>query len=439
MTHSTTDVLIIGGGPAGTTFGNLAAKRGWNVTLLEKEQHPRFHIGESLLPMNLPIIERLGVLDEVREIGVPKLGADFTVARRGARNETFYFREALGASPDHAFEVRRSEFDDLLFRHCKAAGVNAEEETTVTAVEKIANGNHKVTAVDANGEERVWETRFLVDASGRDTFLASSNGWKKRNPKHASAAIYAHFRGVERRPGQDQGNISIYWFDHGWIWMIPLRDDIMSVGAVCRPEYIKERRESLDDFLLKTLSGLDGVRERMQGAEAATPARATGNYSYLSERMFGSGYLMIGDAFGFIDPVFSSGVYLAMNSAERGVDVAGAWLTGNPKAYRKACRKYQRATRRGLSTFAWFIYRFRSPVMVHLFSNPQNTFQVLQGVVSMLAGDVYEDRAVRRRLLVFKAIYAVECLLNWRSVRTAWKARRPNDHAGLQASTSPSE
>mgnify|MGYP001812484042 FL=1 len=238
MMHSTTDVLIIGGGPAGATFGNLAAKRGWDVTLLEKEEHPRFHIGESLLPMNLPIIERLGILDEVREIGVPKLGADFTVARRGARNETFYFKKALGRSPDHAFEVRRSEFDGLLFKHCKAAGVTAAEKTRVSAVEKMANGNHKVTAVDANGEECVWETRFVVDASGRDTFLASKNGWKKRNPKHASAAIYAHFRGVERRPGADQGNISIYWFDHGWIWMIPLRDDIMSIGAVCCPEYI---------------------------------------------------------------------------------------------------------------------------------------------------------------------------------------------------------
>lgn len=439
MMHNTTDVLVIGGGPAGTTFGNLAAKRGWDVTLLEKDEHPRFHIGESLLPMNLPIMERLGVLDAVRELGVPKLGADFTVAKYGARRQTFYFGKALGESPDHAFEVRRSEFDQLLFEQCKAAGVNAAERTKVTRVERMQNGNHKVMAVGASGEEHIWEARFLVDASGRDTFLSSSNGWKKRNPKHASAAVFAHFRGVRRRPGEDQGNISIYWFDHGWIWMIPLRDDVMSIGAVCYPDYIKTRRESLDDFLLNTLNGLDGIRHRMQGAEPATPAQATGNYSYLSDRMVGPGYLMVGDAFAFIDPVFSSGVYLAMNSAERGVEVADAWLGGNSRIYEKACRHYRRVTQKGLTTFAWFIYRFRSPAMSYLFSNPRNTYQVVEGVVSMLAGDVYTNRAVQRRLLVFKTIYAVAWLFNWRSVLAAWKARRPGKQTGLHGGTLPSE
>lgn len=439
MTHNTTDVLVIGGGPAGTTFGNLAAKRGWDVTLLEKDEHPRFHIGESLLPMNLPIIERLGVLDDVKKIGVPKLGADFAIAKYGTRHKTFYFSKALGDSPDHAFEVRRSEFDQLLFEHCKAAGVNAAERTKVTHVERLDNGNHKVKAVDADGKERVWETRFLVDASGRDTFMSSRNGWKKRNPKHASAAVFAHYRGVKRREGEDQGNISLYWFDHGWIWMIPLRDDIMSIGAVCTPDYIKTRRESLDVFLLNTLNGLDGIRHRMRGAQAETPAQATGNYSYLSDRMHGPGYLMVGDAFAFIDPVFSSGVYLAMNSGERGVDVADAWLAGNTRAYRKACRQYRRETQKGLTTFAWFIYRFRSPAMSYLFSNPRNTFQVVQGVVSMLAGDVYTNRAVRRRLLLFKTIYNVAWLFNWRSVHAAWKTRRPGKQAKLHAGTLPSE
>lgn len=434
MKHNMTDVLVIGGGPAGTTFGSLAARRGWDVTLLEKDEHPRFHIGESLLPMNLPIIERLGVLDKVKEIGVPKLGADFTIARYGARNETFHFSKALGDSPDHAFEVRRSEFDKVLFDHCKAAGVKAAENTRVTCVERLANGNHKVIAVGAEGEERVWETRFLVDASGRDTFLSSSNGWKMRNSKHASAAVFAHYRGVKRRSGNDQGNISIYWFDHGWIWMIPLRDDIMSVGAVCDPGYIKSRRESLDDFLLGTLNGLDGIRHRMRGAEAATAAQATGNYSYLSDRMIGPGFLMVGDAFAFIDPVFSSGVYLAMNSAERGVEVADAWLGGNRRTYNQACKTYESVTRRGLSTFAWFIYRFRSPAMSYLFSNPRNSFKVVQGVVSMLAGDVYTNRAVWRRLLIFKTIYRVAWLFNWRSVRAAWKARRPGKQTEPQGS-----
>ncbi len=418
-----TDVLIIGGGPAGTTFGNLMKKRGYDVTLLEKEHHPRFHIGESLLPMNLPIFERLGVLDAVRAIGVPKLGADFTVGNSNAGHETFYFEKALGESPDQAFEVRRSEFDHILFEHCKSSGVSALEGMTVRDVEATEQGTHTVKATDTNGKQHIWEARFLVDASGRDTFLSSANGWKKRDTKHVSAAVYGHFRGVRRRSGEDQGNISIYWFEHGWIWMIPLRDDIMSIGAVSYPEHFKTRRGSLDEFLLGTLEKLSETRERMEGAEAVIPAQATGNYSYLSNRMFGPGFLMVGDAFAFIDPVFSSGVYLAMHSAERGILVAEAWLSQDRRSYRMACRRYQREIRRGLSSFSWFIYRFTSPVMSNLMSNPRNVLKVVQAVISMLAGDVFSNRSVHLRLLVFKTIYSISWLLNWREALAYRKTR----------------
>lgn len=400
------------------------AQRGWSVTLLEKDRHPRFHIGESLLPMNLPIFERLGVLDEIRGIGIVKKGADFTLANSGAEHRTFRFEEAMGACPDHAFEVRRSEFDALLFENCRRKGVDAREDVRVTSMLDDGGQSKRVQATTASGESLEWAARFVVDASGRDTFLASRQKWKQRNPKHASAAVFGHFSGITRRPSDDAGNISIYWFDHGWIWMIPLPDKLMSVGMVSYPQYLKTRQGSLDEFLRSTLDDIGEVRERMKNAAPVMPAQATGNYSYGASRSVGAGFMLIGDAYTFIDPVFSSGVYLAMSSAERATAVAEAWLNGSKLRYQFESRAYRRRLDRGIATFSWFIYRFTSPAMTELMSHPKNVLRVVHAVISMLAGDVYSNHSVRRRLWVFKVIYYFCCLSHWRGVQATRRARR---------------
>jgi len=432
MTAQKTDVLIIGGGPAGTTMATAMKKNGWDVTLLEKEHHPRFHIGESLLPMNMPILERLGLMDEIRRIGVPKLGADFTVGNSGAKERTFYFRDALGVSPPQAFEIRRSEFDHILFENSRKSGVDAREGVKVTEVAAGPGATYTVRAIDEQGLEHQFEARYLVDASGRDTFMSRANGWKIQNQKHASAAVFGHFRGVTRRPGDDQGNISIYWFKHGWIWMIPLQDDIMSIGAVCQPGFLRTRKGSLDDFLRQILEDQSETAERMKSATAEVPAQATGNYSYLSDRMSGPGYIMIGDAFAFIDPVFSSGVYLAMSSAERGVRVAEAWLSGSRWKHALARRRFEKTTNRGIAMFSWFIYRFTSPAMSYLMSNPSNDFRVVNAVISMLAGDVFTNNAVKRRLLIFKTIYNTSWTITWRKSLAHRRARLADVRAANQ-------
>src|SRR6185437_10877733 len=246
------DVAVIGGGPGGSTAAALLARRGYKVIALEKAHHPRFHIGESLLPMNLPVFERLGVLEQVRELGVFKPGADFEADNERGYN-TYAFARAIGKSPPHAYQVWRQDFDAMLYAHARACGADAREGHEVLSVDqRAARESHLAVSTDDGRAYRI-QARYVVDASGRDAFLAAKKRLRRKNDQHQSAAIFGHFRGALRRAGEDAGNISIYSFDHGWMWMIPLRDGVMSVGAVCRPDYLKQRKGRTVEFLLDTL------------------------------------------------------------------------------------------------------------------------------------------------------------------------------------------
>ena len=428
------DVLVVGGGPGGSTVATMLQQQGRRVLQLEKDRHPRFHIGESLLPANLPIFEQLGVLEKVRALGVLKLGADFPSDE--GNYQTFHFRHALGNTPPHAFQVKREEFDAMLFEHAHQSGVDAREGVKVERVEVDGVGRVSAQAKDLAGNALSVKARYLVDASGRDTLLGNALKLKRKNDKHQSAAIFAHFEDVERRPAEDAGNISIYNFAHGWCWFIPLQGGVMSVGCVCFPAYLKQRRGRNEEFLLDTLKLMPSAWARMASAKMVSEVRVTGNYSYTCSAMSGPGWVMVGDAYAFVDPVFSSGVYLAMHSGKQAAALVDAVLA-EPTREGALQRAFEARIRRGVRVFSWFIYRFNSPVMRHLFAHPGNQWRIQDGVISMLAGDVFDNAPVMRRLKLFKLIYAIGGVLNLRRYLRDLAERRRQARVAFSGGTTP--
>ncbi len=415
------DVLVVGGGPAGSTSAALLTERGWRVVLVEKDKHPRFHIGESLLPLNLALLQKLGVMDEIERIGMPKYGAEF-VSPHHDETVTYDFANGWNKEFTHAYQVRRSVFDDILLRNAATKGATVIEECHVDEVAFPAEGGVLASGHDSTGQAYRWKARFLVDASGRETLLAGKLGLKRRNRKHSSAAIFGHFANAERLPGKAQGNISIFWFDHGWFWFIPLSDGTTSVGAVCWPAYMKTRRSDLTAFFHDTIAKCPAIAARLKNAQLTAEVTATGNYSYRSTRMTGERYILVGDAFAFIDPVFSTGVYLAMNSAFHGAEAVDTCLR-EPRRAAAALRRFDVAVRRGIDTFSWYIYRATAPAFRGMFMSPNNKFRVVEALVSLLAGDVFGRTPIGPSLIFFKVIYYLNSLRMLKSSVLAWRGR----------------
>jgi flavin-dependent dehydrogenase len=422
------DVLVVGGGPAGATISALLAERGRDVVMMEKAHHPRFHIGESLLPANVQLLDRLGVRDQVERIGMPKWGVEF-VSPDHAERSFVEFADAWDKSMPYAWQVRRADFDEILFRNAAARGARTLEGCRVREVAFDADGatvQVDVGSQSGDAARQTWRTRFLVDASGRDTLLANQFKCKQKNPRHNSSALYGHFTGATRLEGKREGNISILWFDHGWFWFIPLADGTTSIGAVCWPYYLKSRQKPLPEFFRDTIALCPELAKRLEGATLVDEAvHATGNYAYSSTHSSGARYLMLGDAYAFIDPVFSSGVYLAMQSGFEGADVVEAVLD-TPRAASAALARFDRRMRHGPREFSWFIFRVTNPTMREFFMSPQNPMRVKEALLSLLAGDIFGKTPIWGSIFVMKALYYLVSIGNLGRTVRAWKRRRVN-------------
>ena len=419
------DVLIIGGGPAGSTAAALLAQKGHYVTLVEKTHHPRFHIGESLLPANLPLFEKLGVADEIRAIGMIKWAAEFESPTHDHK-QVFEFSEAWDESMPYSYQVQRAEFDEILIRNAGRKGATVIEGCRVSDVSFLPRDEGVIARTKyEDGTEQTWRARFLLDASGRDTFLGTRLKTKLRNKKHNSTAIYGHFTGARRNEGKHEGNIIIFWFDHGWIWFIPLANGKTSLGAVVWPYYLKARTKPLPEFLMDTFALCPLLMDRMGDAVLASEVTATGNYSYICDRTHGPNYLLLGDAFTFIDPVFSTGVMLAMNSAFIGADTVDTCLN-RPAAAAAALKRFDKSMRAGPKRFSWFIYRVSGPTLRSLFMQPRNVFRTKRAVLSILAGDLFGKTPIGPSLLLFKGLYYIAALLHLPRTIRAWRTRKNN-------------
>jgi flavin-dependent dehydrogenase len=404
--HRECDVVVIGGGPAGSTISSLLARSGKRTVVLEKERFPRFHIGESLLPLNLPLFDRLGVADDVHRIGVYKPGAELISDEHNAAT-TFRFADNPGLSIGHSYQVRRSEFDKVLLDNSRRIGVEVIEGARVTEVDLNGGREARVTAT-GNHRTTTWSARFVVDASGRDTLLADRLGLKRINKRNNTAAVFGHFGNVPRRPGDKAGMITVHLFEHGWFWMIPLPEDVMSVGVVGTQAFFKSRKGSLDVLFANAVAATPSLAAHMTNAKPLGPLTACADYSYDSRSYVGDDHILVGDAAAFIDPLFSSGVMMAMSSAAIGATVVEGLLDGQQPRERLA-RDYERKIRISLGSLSWLIYRINSPLLRDIFMSSFDLFNTRHELIRILAGDFYQRRALFSPLRRLQLAYG--CLL----------------------------
>jgi flavin-dependent dehydrogenase len=333
------EVVVIGGGPSGSTAATLLAQAGHHVVLFERERFPRFHIGESLIPFTYWVLQRTGFLERMKNSHFVKKYSVQFVNEHGKLSEPFYFVDHLHHESGQTWQVRRSEFDHMLLNHARDSGVEVHEQARV--LEVLFDGKRAVgVRVQLEGQpEQLVHAPVVIDASGQSTMLIDRLGLREWDPVLKKAAIWTYWKGAYRDTGRDEGATIVIQTQgkKGWFWYIPLHDDIVSVGVVASYDYLFLQRQSKDPetIYFEEVERCPGLQPRLKGAKRCDIFRSQKEYSYRARQVAGDGWVLIGDAFGFLDPLYSSGVLLALTSAAMAADaVHNALRAGDPSEAR---------------------------------------------------------------------------------------------------------
>ena len=399
MSETVWDCIVIGGGPGGSAAATFLAKGCRQVLVLEKEVFPRFHIGESLLPYNKAIFAEMGVLPTLEAHGfTKKFGAQFHLGN-GSKATGFVFKEGKFTRHTEAFQVERAVFDDLLLKHARTSGAEVREGWMVERVSHEPDGV-EVLARDPQGRSHGLRARFLIDASGRGNMTGNQEKIRDVHPRLKKIAVFGHFKGVVRDPGPKGGDTVIVRLENKWFWLIPISGEKISVGCVIDRDEFSSAKLPPAEVFWSWVHQSPPLRERMKDAVLVGEIQATGDFSYRNRRLVGPRLLRVGDAAGFMDPIFSAGVYLAMLSGKLAAQAVGESIKAGDDGAKRLLA-YEKRVRSAMTVYWEMVERFYTTPFMEVFLEPRARFNLPAAVNAILAGELEGSLGMRLRLRIF--------------------------------------
>jgi flavin-dependent dehydrogenase len=398
MSQDNFDALVIGGGPGGSTAASFMALAGKKVLLLEKEVFPRFHIGESLLPYNMRIFNELGVIPALEAAGFPrKFGATFELGD-GSKSAAFIFRDGIFTKEIQAFQVERAIFDHILLKNTRRLGVDAREGWSVRRTQTNRTGA-TLEAVDPSGKPATFTGSYLVDASGRGNLTGNQDGLRVMHPRHKKLALFGHFHDVEMGTGERRGDTLITRLSNKWFWFIPVSSVKTSVGCVLDAEEYGRWKGTQEELFRRLIQSSPPASARMKNAQIVEPLQTTADFSYHNRRLIGERTIRVGDAAGFLDPIFSSGVFMAMLSGRLGAHAILESMSNGGST--RPLKRYEKKFFRALKFYWEMIEGFYTTPFMEVLMEPRDKWDLPSAVNAALAGELYGDWQLRWRMRVF--------------------------------------